>query len=182
MHILTHNLNHKCDVCGKAFSRPWLLQGHMRSRTGDKPYGCAHCGKSFADRSNLRAHMQTHSAFKNFNCKRCNKSFALSPISTNTTSRPVSKTSPFHPSKLRQALRLRLISPSRAAVGRSPLTPSPWATLLQVTPSPPPPPLRTPTGLQARAPATLHLRPPPNTSSIFQLQYSLTPLTLSKFE
>jgi scratch-like protein len=77
MHILTHNLSHKCDVCGKAFSRPWLLQGHMRSQSGDKPYGCAHCGKCFADRSNLRAHMQTHSAFKNFKCKRCNKSFAL---------------------------------------------------------------------------------------------------------
>lgn len=49
-----------CEYCGRPCAKPSVLQKHIRSHTGERPYPCGPCGFSFKTKSNLYKHRKSH--------------------------------------------------------------------------------------------------------------------------
>ncbi len=56
----TEGLPNKCQICMRSFKKPSDLVRHVRTHTGEKPYGCDECGKHFSVQSTLNTHKKIH--------------------------------------------------------------------------------------------------------------------------
>ncbi|XP_063930898.1 zinc finger protein 354A-like isoform X2 [Zophobas morio] len=65
-----------CETCGKKYSSRNLLEEHINTHTGVRPYVCQQCGKDFASKYTFRAHEKTHEVRpRPFACQQCPKTF-----------------------------------------------------------------------------------------------------------
>ena len=69
---------HKCEHCGKVFSRNQNLLRHVQSHLNRREHRCEVCEKRFNTKADLKVHSQTHEESKRFSCKICGKVFKRS--------------------------------------------------------------------------------------------------------
>ncbi|NXL85014.1 ZBT40 protein, partial [Alectura lathami] len=79
---------HPCPTCAKVFSAPSLLERHMVTHVGGKPFSCEICNKAYQQLSGLWYHNRTHhpdvfaaqnhrsSKFSSLQCSSCDKTFS----------------------------------------------------------------------------------------------------------
>ncbi|KAB0384511.1 hypothetical protein FD755_006428 [Muntiacus reevesi] len=56
---------YRCPHCGRDCLKPSVLEKHIRSHTGERPFPCATCGIAFKTQSNLYKHRRTQTHLNN---------------------------------------------------------------------------------------------------------------------
>ena len=49
-----------CPYCPEVMKAPSLIQRHILTHTGERPYTCMHCNAKFARKGNCERHIKTH--------------------------------------------------------------------------------------------------------------------------
>ncbi|ODM89071.1 putative zinc finger protein [Orchesella cincta] len=69
----------QCPRCPKSFGHVCLMNIHLRSHTGEKPYSCPSCDKCFSRKTRARQHHNyVHTTVRRYPCSKCEKSFKTS--------------------------------------------------------------------------------------------------------
>ena len=64
-----------CLFCPKLMHGAGVMNLHIRTHTGEKPFECSHCGKRFNSKGNLVKHSLIHTGEKPIECETCGKTF-----------------------------------------------------------------------------------------------------------
>ncbi|ELT99902.1 hypothetical protein CAPTEDRAFT_225157 [Capitella teleta] len=80
MHVKRHGEKKEaCDVCGKCFLTPAMLQKHKASVhvAGQKRFACVECGKTYKSELSLHSHKRVYhnASIETHECPTCNKKF-----------------------------------------------------------------------------------------------------------
>ncbi|XP_037796467.1 zinc finger protein 513-like [Penaeus monodon] len=62
---------HQCPYCLYSTDRKDHLTKHVRTHTGEKPFGCPHCPYRSGTKNTLNTHIRVHTGEKPYSCSYC---------------------------------------------------------------------------------------------------------------